>query len=165
MMLYAVDPGTTHSAIVGYRDGRLVAASKQPNDEVRDILIRNPLAADHLAVEMVACYGKPVGAEVFQTCLWIGRFLQVWERAASLVYRRDIKLNLCGSGNTTDAYVRRALIDRFGPGDAVAIGKKASPGPLYGLAGDQWAALAVAVTWCDMNPHRMHPTTAATAAP
>jgi hypothetical protein len=42
--------------------------------------------------------------------------------------------------------VRQALIDKFGPGKELAIGKKASQGPLYGLTGDFWAALGVAVT-------------------
>lgn len=35
------------------------------------------------------------------------------------------------------------------PGKEKAIGKKATPGPLYGVVGDEWAALAVAVTWWD----------------
>ena len=45
-----------------------------------------------------------------------------------------------------DANIRQALIDRYGPGKDRAIGRKLSPGPLYGLSGDCWSALAVAVT-------------------
>ena len=40
-----------------------------------------------------------VGREVFETCLWIGRFVEAWYEpdAVQLVYRRDVKLHLCGS--------------------------------------------------------------------
>ncbi len=40
--------------------------------------------------------------------------------------------------------IRQALIDRFGP-----PGKKKAPGATYGLSGDMWSALAVAVTFTD----------------
>jgi hypothetical protein len=46
----------------------------------------------------------------------------------------------------TDANIRASLIDRYGPGKDSAIGSKRSPGPLYGLKGDEWSALAVALT-------------------
>jgi hypothetical protein len=29
------------------------------------------------------------------------------------------------------------------------MGRKAAPGPLYGITGDAWSALAVAVTWAE----------------
>lgn len=149
MMLYAIDPGTTYSAIVGIRDGKVVAASKQLNLEVLDILLRNPLGADHIAVEMVACYGLPVGAEVFETVLWIGRYIQAWGKPHTQVFRKDVKMHLCGQTKAKDANVRQALIDRCGPGKDKAIGTKKNPGPLYGISGDVWAALAVGVTWWD----------------
>jgi hypothetical protein len=38
------------------------------------------------------------------------------------------------------------LLDRFGPGREVAVGTKRAPGPLYGIKGDEWSALAVALT-------------------
>jgi hypothetical protein len=42
--------------------------------------------------------------------------------------------------------IRQRLIDIWG-GKELAIGNKRSPGRLYGLRGDQWQALALAVVW------------------
>jgi hypothetical protein len=58
-----------------------------------------------------------------------------------LVYRRDVKMFLCGSNRAKDGNIRQALLDLVGP-----QGTKKAPGPTYGLRGDEWAALAVAVT-------------------
>jgi hypothetical protein len=84
-----------------------------------------------------------VGASVFETCVWIGRFMQVSQQAGSdfsRVFRRDIKLHLCNSPRAKDGNVRQALIDRLGP-----QGTKKAPGPTYGVKSHEWAALAVAV--------------------
>jgi len=37
------------------------------------------------------------------------------------------------------------LIDRYGTTRAAAVGNKKTPGPLYGISGHKWAALAVGV--------------------
>ncbi len=111
--------------------------------------------ADYAAIEMIASYGMPVGAEVFQTCVWIGRFIETLERGdmkeehIELMPRQKVKLALCQSARANDASIRQALIDRYGPGKDKAIGSKKIPGPLYGLKADLWSALAVGVTWWD----------------
>ena len=103
-----------------------------------------------LAIEMVASYGMAVGAEVFGTCVWAGRFIQRWLDAGGgepvPVYRKEVKLHLCGSLRAKDSNIRAAIIDRFGPSKDKAVGLKASPGPLYGMKADCWSALAVAIT-------------------
>ena len=129
--------------------------AKLPNEDLlREVDWRGCNGTDALAVEMVASYGMAVGAEVFETCVWIGRFIQVWfeggmiedaYREARLVYRREVKLALCGNSRAKDSNIRQAIIDRYG-GKAGAIGKKKTPGPLYGITGDVWSALAVAIT-------------------
>lgn len=150
--LLAIDPGPTESAWVDLRDGLPVAFAKEPN---HDALARvRHASAERLAVEMIAGYGMPVGAETFETAVWSGRFIQAWceglpEDTITRVYRKAVKLHLCGSTRAKDPNVRQALIDRYGPGKPAAIGLKASPGPLYGVSGDVWAALAVAVTAAD----------------
>lgn len=152
MRVIAIDPGNDHSAWCVVEHGKPVARGKEPNS---DVLIRvrrewSPVdAADLLAVEMIASYGMAVGREVFETCVWIGRYLEAWERRQGkyrLVYRKDVKLFHCETTRANDSNIRAALIDRFGPGKELAIGTKRAPGPLYGVKGDEWAALAVGLT-------------------
>lgn len=150
--ILAIDPGPEQSAILRYdpatraidMDGIL------PNEAILDVLepFRNNRYLT-LAIEMIASYGMAVGKEVFETCVWIGRFSQAWGQRVELVYRREVKLHLCNSARAKDANVRQALIDRFGPGKLKAVGLKTKPGPLYGIRKDLWAALGVAVTVAD----------------
>lgn len=147
MNVLAIDPGNELSAWCVLREGAPVAFGKQSNSEILARL-RNPEPRHGvalMAVEMIASYGMPVGREVFETCLWIGRFIEAWGGQHRLVYRREVKLFHCESVRATDANIRAAIIDRFGPGKSKAIGTKAAKGPLYGLKGDEWSALAVAL--------------------
>ena len=72
--------------------------------------------------------------------------------------RRRVKLELCNSVRANDASIRQAVIDIYGGKDR-AVGRKATPGPLYGVSGDVWAALAVGITHLRERAHK-----AATAA-
>ena len=93
----------------------------------------------------------PVGAEVFETVRWSGRFEEALHPTPVVqLTRKTIVVHLCGSARAKDPNVRRVLMDRFG-GDA-AKGTKARPGPLYGIHADLWAALAVAVTYAETRP-------------
>jgi hypothetical protein len=57
----------------------------------------------------------PVGAEVFETIYWSGRFAEAYgvEHDARIT-RIDVKMHLCHSPRAKDGNVRQALIDRFG---------------------------------------------------
>src|SRR5687768_16451908 len=92
----ALDPGPTQTAVCRY-DGEHTSAKLCSNELVRDML-RAPMPErdrTRLAVEMIACYGMSVGKETFETCLWIGRFLEAWGGPYRLVYRLECKLHLC----------------------------------------------------------------------
>jgi len=123
----------------------VIDSGVNPNTSVID-MVRHWVKPEVLAIEMIASYGMAVGRDVFETCVWIGRFVEAWRWPAEprLIYRRDVKLHLCGSSRAKDANVRQALIDLYG--GPSAIGKKASKGPLYGVKSHAWSALAVAVT-------------------
>lgn len=101
---------------------------------------------DVVVIEKVESYGMAVGAEVFDTVLWAGRFAEAAHRVPVVMLpRRAVKLALCADSRAKDANIRQALIDRFG--GSAAIGRKAAPGPLYGISRDVWSALATAVTY------------------
>lgn len=144
-MVLAIDPGTTSSAYILYEAGMILGKSKIENEAMVDV-IRNTVF-DTLVIEAIASYGMSVGAEVFTTCIWVGRFIQVCVDKGSpyaLMYRSDVKLHLCHSMRAKDSNIRQALIDRFGK-----PGTKKNPGSTYGLSGDMWSALAVCVTFAD----------------
>lgn len=151
-MLLAIDPGPSSSAWILFdRDKGPITFGFIENDRLIDMLPSSE--AREMAIEMVACYGLAVGADVFETCKWIGRFVQAWNAGErhTLVYRKDIKMHLCHSMRAKDSNIRQALIDRFGGKDK-AIGKKKTPGPLFGVSGHLWSALAVAVYYADTHP-------------
>lgn len=142
--ILALDPGTTQTAVVVLRDGKITYHNIQPNHHVLGFL-ESMTASDPLptlVIERIASMGMPVGQEVFETCEWIGRFVQVWHpRPVEYVFRREVKSHICGSQKAKDGNIRRALLDLYGP-----QGTKANPGPTYGLKADEWAALGVAET-------------------
>mgnify|MGYP003803550571 CR=1 FL=1 len=149
MKIAAIDPGTEMSALVIYdcSENRLLACEAAIRNVELVRTLSDPGGWDAVVIEMVAGYGMPVGAEVFETCVWIGRFIQASSCPVHRMLRREVKLSLCGICNAKDANVRQALLDHFGPGRASAVGTRGTPGPLYGVCGDGWSALAVAVAW------------------
>jgi hypothetical protein len=137
----AIDPGTNESGVVLMQGMHVIESGVHPNHGVIDIIRKSN--ADTLAIEMIASYGMAVGKEVFETCVWVGRFLQTWRSPESvqLVYRKDVKMHLCGTPRAKDANIRQALIDLIGP-----QGTKKAPGPTYGVKSHAWAAVGVAIT-------------------
>lgn len=155
MTVFAIDPGPTKSALVVF-DGIVKHHEHSDNYSILRSLRREVKTGTQvLVVERIASMGMAVGQEVFTTCEWSGRFIEGWagEDGApwAQVKRHEVKQTLCGNQRAKDPNIRQALIDRFGPGKEIAIGKKASPGPLFGLAGDEWSALAVAIAWWERS--------------
>ena len=110
---------------------------------------QNVYKIDKLVIEMIASYGMPVGKEVFETCVWIGRFVELARLQnidVEYIYRKDEKMNICHSMKAKDSNIRQALIDRFGP-----VGTKKNPGWFYGFKADIWSAYAIGVTYLDME--------------
>ena len=144
----AIDPGTTRSAWLRFDGVRPQGFGITANDVLVRAL-RTGALPDVVVIEEIRSYGMAVGQETFDTARWTGRFEEAAHRVpVEFVGRKEIVVALCGSARASDSNVRMALIDRFG-GKAAAIGRKAAPGPLYGIANDLWSALAIAVTYAD----------------
>lgn len=155
--ILAIDPGPEKSGWVLWEDNRIQMMGHDDNAEmlrtIEKVVMENYIThtPTMLVQEMIASYGMAVGASVFETCVWIGRFeqffrtmvtwrpMRVW--SVQRLTRPNIKLHLCGTMRAKDPNVRQALIDRLGP-----LGTKANPGPLYGVKSHVWSALAVAIT-------------------
>lgn len=157
--ILAIDPGTTNSGWIVMSGMVIVDMGITDNDKLVVMIRERFIIVEHLAIEMVACYGMAVGKEVFDTCVWVGRFIEAYKRPYTFIYRRQVKLNLCNSARAKDANVSQALRDRFayadnvilGGGKTPVVGTKKQPGSLYGVKKHIWSALAVAVTWMDTH--------------
>lgn len=162
-VILAIDPGNKESGyvLVEYDENditKVIGRGKLENERLYEVMYNTykSYMTDEIsiAVEMVQSMGMPVGKEVFDTCVWIGRILEYSDRYFmknyKFIYRADEKLTICGNMRAKDSNVRQAIIDRFAPGQPnKGKGTKKNPGFFYGFKADIWQAFAVAVTYFD----------------
>lgn len=155
----AIDPGSEQSAFVVWDGKQILDKGILENDYLvralknyvfRNISIYNTI----LVIEDMVIIFKGAGKEITDTLKWAGRFFEAWGGTAVFVPRYKVRVALCGTMQSTDATVRNVLVARFG-GKEVAVGKKASPGPLYGVKKDMWSALALAVYYYDQLVYKL----------
>jgi hypothetical protein len=147
--IFAIDPGNEKSAFVEWDGEQIHRAATVGNSDLINLIYGSISSHGPMAIEMIAGYGMPVGKEVFETVYWIGRFCEAWKERVDRVFRKDVKLHLCGSTRAKDSNIIQALKDRFGDKPT-----KKNPNPVYGefkLKKDEWQAFALAVTWWDLN--------------
>lgn len=154
-MILAIDPGCYESAycLIDTKTKIPVKFGKVDNEDL--LLIIEELKGTYyaLAIEMVASYGMRVGSEIFETCVWIGRF---YERAITkvgdidLIYRKDVKKHFGVKTRSkeklpnADSQIRTALINQFGE-----VGTSKDKGYFYGFKADIWSAYAVGITYIE----------------
>jgi hypothetical protein len=159
-MILAIDPGNIESGYVFLNNDLSVVRkekilNKQLLELINFFINYDSKEETKIAIEMIASYGMAVGQTVFETCLWIGRFIQEiyikTGREPTLIYRKDEKINLCQTMKAKDSNIRQALIDRFAKHDFKnGKGTKNNQDIFYGFKSDIWAAMAVGVTYFDM---------------
>ena len=163
-MILAIDPGSTESGVTLIDEKTLkpLVAEKINNEELFDKIkfgdYEKIICYDninHVAIEKIASYGMAVGATVFDTCIWIGKFEAAvgiyFGVEAKYIFRKDEKINICNSMKAKDSNITQALIDRFAPTTPnKGKGSKKVPGWFYGFKKDIWQAYAVGITYYDL---------------
>lgn len=144
-----IDPGPSASAYALIRpDYSIIRALKLPNDQMHHHLSA-ALDGDgvrHVAIEGLACYGRPVGRETFETAYEVGDCRAECRRHGVpwTIYARPEYANaIAGCGKVTDAVLYQALRLRFG-------GTRRGE-PLFALKGesDLRSAYGLVVYWLD----------------
>jgi len=125
MPVLAIDPGPIESAYVVWNGETIIDKYKTDNQSALSVAVvlgGNPKY--RCVIEQVCSYGMAVGAEVFETVFWSGRFAQAFgAKRVDRLPRLKVKMHLCHDSRAKDANIRQALIDRFG-----APGTKKDPG-------------------------------------
>lgn len=152
--ILAVDPGNTYSAYCLMKsDYTPLDKGKVLNADLLDYIAEHGSGVDMLVTEMIASYGMPVGAEVFETCVMIGRIEQLADMLHiphTRVFRQEEKLYICHDSRAKDANIRHALIERFAQHDKQrGTGTKKHPDYFYGFTKDMWSAFAVGTVYLD----------------
>lgn len=154
MNIISIDPGNLMSAYVLMDSNYTpIEFAKIPNE---DLLTRIQALDDAVVpvavIEKMVRLGMPVGQEVFDTCMWYGRFHQELVHQyikVEYVTRREEKLNLCGSTQAKDGNIIQALKDRFGHKGTIA-----QKGFFHGFKADCWQAFSVGCTYLDKKYDR-----------
>ena len=95
MSILAIDPGNEDSAYVLIDSNfKPLNFGKISNDELLSSLKHYP--AKEAVIEMIACYGMPVGEEVFETCVW---------KVRSRAFHPQDPCHFCLSQRCEDAFV------------------------------------------------------------
>ena len=145
--ILSIDPGPEKSAYVIWDGQKIYGMDIRHNDIIIEMLKDWELDIP-LVIEQVRSYGMAVGATVFDTVFWSGRFCQAWQWGFHQVPRLNVKLHLCHDSRAKDSNIRQALIDRFEPD---LKPRQRPKGILKGLKTHLWAATALAVTFWDQN--------------
>lgn len=153
-MMLAIDPGPDES---GYYFGDPLdkvnpvrAHGHISNWELRNQILDGRFDTPYVVIEDFEPWRTQTGHSIVQTNQWIGRFIEMCAARTSLdptlLTRRAVCRCLTGDGQATKAAIKAFCVDRWGPGEAKAIGtKKRGTGPLYGLRVHEFDALALAI--------------------
>ena len=139
--IIGIDPGNKESGWVIVSNGKIESCGVMENNLVLNSL-QDIAECDFpriVAIEWIQSMGMAVGKEVFETCLWAGRFAQAAGGEVRMVPRGRIKLHHCGSARAKDGNIVQSIKDKYGD-----KGTKAEPGYFYGIASHAWQAFAVA---------------------
>jgi hypothetical protein len=164
-VVMAIDPGSLESAYVVWDGKTIISHGKEPNPDVKAVIGGAAFDGAVIVIEQIKHYGTgmPAGNDVFETCVWTGRFIEACGED-NRIARKTVCAHICRNATAKDANIRQALIDRLGPphtketytplstrGRPLKPRERTVDGPTAGITKDCWSALALALTWWDLN--------------
>lgn len=157
MHILSIDPGDVESAytVIDVQTFQTLEKGKITNGTLLSRMpeIFKEYGIKFVAIEMIKSYGMGVGDHVFETCVWIGRFIEKAignDCAVERITRMEEKMHICKDSKANDRSIRRALIDRFAKFDKKSgKGTAKNPDIFYGFAEDIWAAFATGLTFIE----------------
>lgn len=164
MIVVAIDPGPVKTAYCIFKVPSIPTQDlpeilsfgiRENKDVLRAFSVYDP---NRIAIEMIASYGMAVGASVFDTCVWIGRFAQAldeFQEKTTFIFRKDVKMHLCGSMKAKDSNIRQAILDLYIAKYGEGVTKKG--GMLYKASKDIWAAIGVGLTYINSQEKKWNP--------
>ena len=162
MVIVGIDPGpVTHGAVIyDSRNRRVLWADKAA--DWRSIMDESESHnAERCVVERPAAMGGlQVGkvGHMLDTAWEAGRVAAHFQIAGLPVHemtRRQVlrSLGVMSGTGSADSRVRAACIaDHQKPGGPPAVGRKATPGPLFGVSSHAWQALGAVLAWLESQP-------------
>ena len=150
MVILAIDAGNIESGYVFWNGKTILQKGKVHNNYLIEIIKAQTDEDMPVYIEMIASYGMAVGQTVFDTCVAIGQFKQAAIDNGcnvELIYRREVKMFMCGQVRANDSNIIRAIKDAYGEKGT----KKHGFNPVYNdevvkMNNDIWQAFALALT-------------------
>lgn len=150
MMILGIDPGERTSGVVLYDQGAHCVRRAETVDRAElEKRLRHGPAPNLIVCEEIVAMGVPFSSNLRETCRTIDRleYIAQWRGIPwRTITRSQVKIAMCGQcRGVGDANVAAAVRERFGGNGC--RGTKKNPGPLYGVSGHAWQALACVVAW------------------
>lgn len=156
-MILSIDAGNVYSGycLIDKETYRPVEFGKIDNLDLLVLLRTQSMKYDVLVIEYITSYGMPVGKSIFDTCIWMGRFIEAQDKPIAFITRAEEKTTICGSMKAKDSNIRQALINRFATFDFKnGKGTKSNPDFFYGFKADIWSAYCVGITFLDKEKEK-----------
>jgi len=169
VIVLGIDPGPeTHGAVVYDTDARRVLWSAKAIESIDletkvNTLHGAGLRPFRIVIERPAAMGVigvGMAGHMLNTAWVAGRLAGVRGEVHAIkietMTRREVlrHLGVLSGKGSSDSRVRAACIaDHETPGGPPAVGRKASPGPLYGVSSHAWQALGLVLAWLEMTKH------------
>jgi hypothetical protein len=147
-IILALDQGNIMTGFVVFNGEEILDMGKLLNHEILEYIYARK-NINTVVIERFGSYGMPVGETTLGSVHWGGRFEEagiVSGKKVVRIFRKDVKIALCGSMKAKDVNIRQALIDRFEPN---LEANKRPKGILKDVSKDMWSALALAVVYLD----------------